>query len=91
MCSLIITAVCPPGEIWEPCATKCEYLCEGYAATTGLCKNNDNPCVPMCVNPLSRPVCGSNELLKDKSTCVKKEMCPCLKPDGTIAQVREKT
>ncbi|KAL4222951.1 Mucin-5B [Mactra antiquata] len=83
------TAVCPPGEIWEPCATKCNYLCQGYAAITGLCDNNDNPCVPMCVNPQSRPTCSAGELLKDKSTCVKKEMCPCLKPDGTIAQAFE--
>ena len=55
--------------------------------STGLC-NSDNPCVPMCRDPATKPVCGAGELLKDKNTCVKKEMCPCIKPDGTIAQVQ---
>ena len=78
--------MCPPGEKWEPCAFKCDKLCEGYAVTTGMC-SGDNPCVPMCHNPAIKPVCGPEELLKDKNTCVKRDMCPCVKPDGTVAQV----
>ena len=54
--------------------------------TTGMC-SGDNPCVPMCITPATKPVCGAGELLKDKNTCVKQDMCPCLKPDGTVAQV----
>lgn len=79
-------AVCPPGEIWEPCAYKCQDMCEGFAETTGMC-GGVNPCVPTCHNPAIRPTCGQGELLKDKNTCVKTDMCPCLKKDGTIAQV----
>ena len=83
---LYFIAVCPPGQRWEPCAFKCDKLCEGFAMTTGMCRG-DNPCVPMCITPATKPVCGVGELLKDKNTCVKQDMCPCLKPDGTVAQV----
>lgn len=84
---LCVSAVCPPVEKWESCSEKCSDLCESYAISTGLC-NTDNPCVPMCRNPDTKPVCAPGELLKDKYTCVRKDMCPCLKPDGTIVQVR---
>ena len=41
----------------------------------------------MCRKTDTNKGCPAGELLKDKNTCVKKEMCPCLKPDGTVAQV----
>ena len=61
-------------------------MCEGYAARTGMC-GGDNPCVPTCLNPTQKQICGPGELLRDKHTCVKIDMCPCLKPDGSVAQV----
>ena len=62
-------------------------MCEGYAARTGMC-GGDNPCVPTCLYPTQKQICGPGELLRDKNTCVKIDMCPCLKPDGTVAQVQ---
>ncbi|WAR09835.1 CRAM-like protein [Mya arenaria] len=83
--AILTTAVCPPGEVWESCAHNCSDLCEGYAQSTGLC-NSENPCVPMCRNPVTKHKCAPGELLKDKDTCVAKQMCPCIKPDGSVAQ-----
>ncbi|WAR09825.1 MFGM-like protein [Mya arenaria] len=82
------TVVCPPGEVWESCAQNCSDLCESYAQSTGLC-NSENPCVPMCRNPIVKHKCALGELLKDKNTCVAKQMCPCIKPDGSVAQAYE--
>ncbi|XP_052248669.1 mucin-5AC-like isoform X9 [Dreissena polymorpha] len=84
-----ITAVCPPGQVWEACAYKCGDFCEGFAQTTGLCSNADNQCVPMCRIPTQATTCQPGELLRDKYTCVQQQQCPCVKPDGTVALAYE--
>ncbi|KAL3831915.1 hypothetical protein ACJMK2_023609 [Sinanodonta woodiana] len=83
----MITAVCPPGETWNACAYNCDEMCDGFAQRTGMCEG-DNKCVPTC-KPEGMSACSPGLLLKDKVTCVKESMCPCLKQDGTVAQPYE--
>ncbi|KAK3611484.1 hypothetical protein CHS0354_039096 [Potamilus streckersoni] len=83
----MITAVCPPGETWNSCAYNCDEMCDGFAQRTGMCEG-DNKCVPTC-KPEGVSACSPGLLLKDKRTCVKESMCPCLKQDGTVAQPYE--
>ncbi|KAK3611486.1 hypothetical protein CHS0354_039099 [Potamilus streckersoni] len=83
----MMTAVCPPGESWNVCAYNCDEMCDGFAQRTGMCEG-DNKCVPTC-KPEGILACSPGLLLKDKRTCVKESMCPCLKQDGTVAQPYE--
>jgi len=77
-------AVCAPGETLESCAYKCGDLCDNMASLLDNCRHNSD-CVPMCRSGSFG--CGAGEKLKDKTTCVPESMCPCRKPDGTIAKV----
>lgn len=60
--------------------------------SSGTCTGtltSEDQCVPGCRTPpdVPRTSCQANERLIDSNTCVAKEMCTCLKHDGTLAKV----
>uniref|UniRef100_A0A2C9K961 F5/8 type C domain-containing protein n=1 Tax=Biomphalaria glabrata TaxID=6526 RepID=A0A2C9K961_BIOGL len=88
------TGSCPPGEEWQVCAFKCDEVCGYVAHSSGACNGILNPadnCIPGCRPPpeLQRVVCKPEERFINSTTCVPKEMCSCLKPDGTPAKAFE--
>ncbi|XP_067650638.1 mucin-5AC-like [Haliotis asinina] len=80
------TAVCPPGEMWNACAHTCDQLCN--AVSGDICDGtNPQQCVPGCKDEtITVPKCADGERLNYNGQCVKAELCPCKKPDGTFAQ-----
>ncbi|XP_035826998.1 hemocytin isoform X2 [Aplysia californica] len=85
------TGSCPPGEEWQSCAFNCEEVCDFMGRSSGACQGiltQEDNCIPGCRPPpeLPRTQCGLNERLIEPGVCVPKEMCTCLKPDGTVAK-----
>ncbi|XP_048245023.1 mucin-5AC-like isoform X2 [Haliotis rufescens] len=80
------TAVCPPGEMWNACAHTCDQLCN--AVSGDICDGtNPQQCVPGCKDEtITVPKCADGERLNYNGQCLKAELCPCKKPDGTIAK-----
>ena len=79
------TQPCPTGETWTTCAYRCDELCEYPARASGTC-GNLNDCVPGCV-PDAPTSCPPGQKRNEAYVCVPEALCPCLKPDGTIAMV----
>ena len=81
-------SMCGPGETYEPCSYMCEEACDSLRQSSPPCDGGANVCVPGCRHNHARAVCSPGEKWVDVNTCVPANMCPCLKPDGTVAKVR---
>lgn len=71
--SLLLDSFCPSGLNYEPCTSTCQPSCSETAL----------PCLFNC-----EEMCGcSNEYVVDEATCVSREECGCVLPDGGYLQV----
>ena len=76
---------CPPGKVYDTCSYTCDQACDFLRMSTLKCTEGN--CVPGCRDVTAQVECGPGEKKVDADTCVPTNMCPCLKPDGTVAQV----
>lgn len=79
---------CQAGYEWSACAFTCDQVCDFLARTSGACDGSSpDRCVAGCRPQDKKDVCPAGQRLRDFSTCVPSEMCTCLHPNGSVAQV----
>lgn len=79
---------CQAGYEWSACAFTCDQVCDFLARTSGACDGSSpDRCVAGCRPQDKKDVCPAGQRLRDFNTCVPSEMCTCLHPNGSVAQV----
>ncbi|XP_076328320.1 mucin-5B-like isoform X2 [Tachypleus tridentatus] len=83
---VITTSPCPLTQVYDDCGYRCNQTCQSFfnllvKEQKCVLGTPSDLCIPGC-----RPTktCSAPYVWRDYSTCVRKEECTCVLPDGTI-------
>lgn len=70
------------------CSFRCDTMCHATMMSSSQCKFAEpDSCVDTCSDQQDHVTCAKGYYLRDPTTCVKVEACPCMTEDGQVIAV----